>query len=296
MFEKDLSLNLRHSDSKRIHPRIFDFSDYTDFLNAYVSAYGKYSQGPYNLKNWANRLGYKSPSSLAMVLSKQRIPTVKMIISFAEDFNFTKSEKKYFEILVEIEKLKKRKKDFSQLLEEAKIMSGLSEYQKISYEQFSVVSDWHCYVIKALIGNKNFVFDIDWIFETLRKKVTRSQIKNAIENLKKVGFIEDDPIRGLRENPRKTHTGNNIPSSAIKNHHRGMLVQASQALSEQTIDNRFFQGLTINLKKKEDLSSAMKDIKNFIDEFNEKYKDDKKGDSVYQLNLQLFEHTKNLEN
>ena len=29
-------------------PQLFDFTDYADFLNAYVGAYGKYSHGPYN--------------------------------------------------------------------------------------------------------------------------------------------------------------------------------------------------------------------------------------------------------
>jgi len=72
-------MNLKKEASK---PSIFDFTDYSDFLNSYVQSYGKYSHGPYNLKNWAQRLGYKSPSSLAMVLNKQRLPTLRMVGSF----------------------------------------------------------------------------------------------------------------------------------------------------------------------------------------------------------------------
>ncbi|MCR9204151.1 MAG: DUF4423 domain-containing protein [Halobacteriovoraceae bacterium] len=295
MLENQTVTTLQREKTNKQKPRLFDFTDYADFLNAYVGAFGKYSHGPYNLKNWANRLGYKSPSSLAMVLNKQRLPTVKMIVSFSEDFNFTKSERKYFEILVEIERKKIAGKDFSELLSEANKLSGQTEYQKINYDQFSVVSDWHCYAIKALVSNPNFLYDLDWIHKALRRKITRAQIKNAIQNLKNVGLLVDDSERGLKENPTKTHTGNQVPSAAIKNHHRGMLVQAAQALDEQTVKNRMFQGLTLNVKKKDDLSKAMADIVDFVNEFNEKYRDDKAGDAVYQLNIQLFEHTKDLE-
>lgn len=295
MLENQTLKTLQREKTTKQKPRLFDFTDYADFLNAYVGAFGKYSHGPYNLKNWANRLGYKSPSSLAMVLNKQRLPTVKMIISFAEDFSFTKSEKKYFELLVEIERRKTAGKDYTELLTEANKLSGQTEYQKINYDQFSVVSDWHCYAIKSLVSNKHFLNDEDWMFKALRRKVSKAQIKNAIQNLKNVGLLTDDPIKGLKENPTKTHTGNQVPSAAIKNHHRGMLVQAAQALDEQTVQNRMFQGLTLNLKKSEDLPKAMADIADFVNEFNEKYRDDREGDAVYQLNIQLFEHTKDLE-
>ncbi len=276
-------------------PNLFDFTDYVDFLNSYVNAYGKYSHGPYNLKNWAQRLGYRSPSSLAMVLNKTRLPTTKMIVSFAEDFNFTQGERKYFEILVEIEKRKGNGKDIMPLMEEATRISGKNEYQKISYEQFALVSDWYCYAVKALISRKDFIYDLDWMHRALRRKVTPAQIKSAIYNLKSVGLIEDDPERGLREATKRTHTGNGIPSAAIKNHHRGMLFQASQAIDEQDVNNRMFQGLTLNISKQEQLDEAMKDIANFVQDFNSKYRNDFEGDAVYQLNVQFFELSKEVE-
>lgn len=280
---------------EKTKPNLFDFTDYVDFLNAYVSAYGKYGHGPYNLKNWANRLGYRSPSSLAMVLNRSRLPTTKMIVNFAEDFSFSQAETKYFEVLVEIEKRKNNGKDIMPLLKEATSLSGKNEYQKISYEQFALVSDWYCYAVKALISRKDFVYDLDWMHRALRRKVTPGQIKSAIYNLKSVGLIEEDEERGLREATKRTHTGNGIPSAAIKNHHRGMLFQASQAIDEQSVENRMFQGLTLNISKKDQLEDAMKDIANFVQDFNSKYRNDEEGDAVYQLNVQLFELSKEVE-
>jgi uncharacterized protein (TIGR02147 family) len=230
-----------------------------------------------------------------MVLNKQRLPTLRMVGSFCDDFHLTKSEKKYFELLVEIERKKKRGSDVSGLIKEACKLSGSREYQKINLDQFSVVSDWYCYVIKRLVSNRFFANDLEWIYRSLRRKVSKPQIKAAIDNLINVGMLTSDPEKGLIDKKMKTHTGDQVPSAAIKNHHRGMLSGALDALEEQGLDNRVFQSLTLNINKKENLNNAAEDIKQFINEFNEKYSDEVSGDAVYQLNAQLFEHTLNLD-
>ena len=79
--------------------------------------------------------------------------------------------------LVEIEKNIEKGKDIQKLLEKAKSLSGKSEYQKVSLEQFSLVSDWYCYAVKALIARKDFVNDLDWMERALRRNpVTRTPI------------------------------------------------------------------------------------------------------------------------
>ncbi len=273
---------------------IFQFDDYSDFLNSYVNLFGKYTHGPYNLSNWSKRLGYKSPSSLTMVLNKQRIPPVRMVHRLAEDFKLTASETKYFVLLVEIEKLKSKGKDFTAQLREAHSISKKKKYQKIDLEQFSIVSDWYCFVIKRLVTCKNYIQDIDWIHRVLRKKVSKPQIKDALDRLQSVGLIEEVDGRFI-DPKKKLHTGDQIATAAIKNHHRGMIGQALEALEEQNVDNRIFQGLTLNMNKSENLQDAFEDIREFITEFNAKYSNESNSDSVYQLNIQLFEHTKDIE-
>lgn len=269
---------------------IFGFTDFVAFLNAKVATKGKYSQGPYNLKKWSQRLGYRSPSSLAMVLNRKRLPTSKMINLLCEDFNFNESQSRYFSTLVEIERQKDKGQDVTILMEEAKRLSGNSEYQNINYNQFNIINEWFCFPIRALTRHKNFENSLDWIAKALRNKVSKTQIKTSIEGLIKVGLIKQDPEKGLIENQQSTHTGNTIPSSAIRNHHKSMLKVAIDSIEEQTIDNRMIQGLTIafNKERKED---AFKDIAHFINEFNHKYGEVENVNSVYQLGVQFFEHT-----
>ncbi len=270
---------------------IFDFTDYSEYLNSYVNEYGKYSHGPFNLKNWAKRLGYRSASSLAMVLNKQRIPTWKMIASLSEDFKLSKNERKYFELLVDLERKKQAGEPIHEILKETHRLSGLKEYQQINFDQFVVISDWHCYVIKRLVSNKNFIDDLDWIYRALRRKVTKAKIKESIDSLISVGMLSRDDKGQLVDSNPQTHTGNQIPSAAIRNHHKGMLMRGIEAIEEQDVSSRMFQGLTLNMKKDADLESAFEDIKKFINKFNKKYSKDGAGDSVYQLSMMLYEHT-----
>jgi uncharacterized protein (TIGR02147 family) len=270
---------------------IFEFSDYADYLNSYVNRYGRYGHGPFNLKNWANRLGYRSASSLTMILNKSRLPTYKMINAFVEDFKLNRSERRYFELLVELERRKSSGQPIHELLNEIKRISGFSEYQKIDVDKFNVVSDWHCYVIKRLVSLSDFKLDVEWIFNKLRKKVSRKNIKSAIESLEKVGMLSFDSQKGFFDHEPKTHTGNDIPSSAIRHHHKGMIERSLEALEEQTIEERLFQGLTICVDKERDLNMAFEDIQKFINQFNRKYSKDGLGKSVYQLNVAFFDHT-----
>lgn len=273
---------------------VFEFSDYADFLNRYVSRYGRYGHGPYNLKNWANRLGYRSASSLTMILNKTRLPTFKMIQAFSEDFGFNKNERRYFELLVELERKKKSGQSCVELIDEIKKMSGFSEYQRINVDQFVVVSEWYCYVIKALVNLKSFKLDINWIYEILRKKVSRTQIKLAIESLEKIGMLKFDTHHGFFDGAPKTHTGNEVPSSAIRQHHQGMINRSLEALDEQTIDERFFQSMTLCIDQEVDYENATEDIQKFINTFNRKYSKNDEANSVYQMNVQFFQHTKEM--
>lgn len=278
-----------HETQEKVN--IFEHSDYSDYLNSYVNRYGRYSHGPFNLKNWANRLGYRSASSLTMILNKTRLPTYKMINAFSEDFKLNRSERRYFELLIELERRKTSGQPIHELLNEIKRISGFSEYQKIDVDKFTVVSDWYCYVIKRLVSLKSFKLDIEWIFNKLRKKVPRKEIKTAIESLEKVGMISFDSQKGFYDHEPKTHTGNDIPSSAIRHHHRGMIERSLEALEEQTIEERFFQSLTLCFDKERDLAPAFEEIQKFVNQFNRKFSKDGAGKSVYQMNIQFFDHT-----
>ena len=288
MFSKEQEKKTTNKSASKIN--IFDFSDYSDFLKVQIKT-NSLAQGRNNLKYWAGKLGYQSASSLSMVLKKQRLPSLKIILSFSESVKLNKNETKYFQLLVGLERNKQKGNDVDNILSEIKEISRSDEFQDISYDHFSMISDWHCLVIKRLVSKKGFINDVDWIYNTLRKKVSKSKITKSINTLLNLGVLAKDDQGNLIDTQKQSKIGGQLPSSAIKNHQRGMIKRSLDALDEQNVDNRIFQALTLNIEKKENLEEAFGDIQEFIHRFNKKYSKDKTGGSTYQLNVQLFEHS-----
>jgi uncharacterized protein (TIGR02147 family) len=274
--------------------KIFDFNDYRDFLISKGLPDGMYSHTSNNLKNWATRLGYRSASSLTMVLKGQRLPSEIMLDSLIDDLKLTRKEGRYLKLLVKLEKQKKEKRNTTKILKELDKISASESCFKISLQEFNTISDWYALVIKQLIDTPDFVYDYDWIYKRLRKNVSIFQIKKTIRSLIDLKLIKETDDGKLKVLKTGFVTTNDIPSSAIRNHHKGMISQSLKSVTEQTIEERHLAGNTLKIKP-EDFSEAKQAIFDFIKQFNAKYSSPDSND-LYQLNIQLFSHTDKVSN
>ena len=268
---------------------VFDFRDFKDYLNAVGFPEGNYNHQSNTLSKWAKRLGYRSPSSLTMVLKGQRLPSQEMVRTLIDDLKLQGREKEYFELLVEHDRLQKRKKSSDAVLSRLSKLSNKTEYFQMDMSQFNTISKWYYLVIKQLVSAPDFLEDIDWMVKKLKRKVTAAQVKKAIADLETLGFIRRQDGKIIKSN-QASMTTNDIPSSAIKEHHSGMMQMAAEALYEQPIEKRQISSLTFKMDPQK-LSIAKEELMNFLKDFNEKYSDERAFE-VYQLNLQLFSHTR----
>jgi len=268
---------------------VFDFRDFKDYLNAVGFPDGNYNHQSNTLTKWAKRLGYRSPSSLTMVLNGQRLPSQEMVRTLIDDLKLQGKEKEYFELLVELGRLQKRKKSSDSVLSRLNKLNNKTEYFQIDMSQFNTISKWYYLVIKQLVSAPDFIEDIDWIVKKLRRKVTAAQVKKALTDLETLGFIKRLDGKIIKSE-QATVTSNDIPSSAIKEHHTGMMQMAAEALYEQPIEKRQISSLTFKMNAQK-LVQAKEELMNFLKDFNEKYSDSLASE-VYQLNLQLFSHTR----
>lgn len=268
---------------------IFDFDSYRDFLVKAGMPDGLYSHTANNLKTWAKRLGYKSPSSLTMVMKGQRQPSLEMINALSEDLKMNMKEKQYFMLLVQLEKAKSKNKDTKEILEKISSLNPKETAISLSLKEFNAISDWYFLAIKQLISMPSFVEDEEWIHQKLRKKVPIIQIKSALETMldtKTIGRNENGRLVVLKEG---LITTNDVPSSAIKRHHFGMINRALESIEEQDVNERQITSVTMKVKE-EDIIKAKKYIFEFIKEFNERFSTSE-ADNLYQLNTQFFSHT-----
>ena len=162
----------------------------------------------------------------------------------------------------------------------------------IDLTRFSTISEWYYVAIKQLISTKDFVEDENWIYKRLRKKVTLGQIKVALKNLEDLEIIKRDEQGKLKVIKPGLITSNDVPSSAIRKHHYGMMELGMQALLEQNVEQRQINSTSLKINKN-DLPEAKKFIFDFIKEFASRFHIDESS-NIYQLNVQLFELSKEI--
>lgn len=271
---------------------IFDFTDYKAFLLKKGLPRGHYSHGHKNLNNWAKRLGYKSPSSLSMILSGERLPSEQMIKKISKDLKLTPRETRYFKLLVELEKTQKQNKDSGKIQEEIKKLNTEKNSYQIDLKNFTTISEWYYLAIKQLISTPNFIEDEQWIYKRLRKKVSIGQIRLALKDLEDLEIIKRDTTGRFQVIKPGLITSNDVPSSAIRKHHSGMIELAKTALIEQDVNERQINSTTLKVNSA-DIPEAKKFIFDFIKEFAARFNCDA-SENIYQLNVQLFELTKDI--
>jgi uncharacterized protein (TIGR02147 family) len=270
---------------------LFDFKDYREYLTKVMMPNGPYQQKGSNLSRWSKRLGHSSPSLLSMVLKGERTPSDELIEKLVVELKLNRSEANFLKLKVKIERLERKGKSTEDLREEIdNLIKSVSKVKRsvVGLSAFESIAQWYCVVIKQLIDVGDFVEDLEWICRRLRNKIRPHQAKKAIEHLESLGTIARDD-QGKLYVVHAITTPTEIPSPAIVQHHLGMMERAKEAIEEQLVTERCFRSVTLKAKS-EDLPKIKKEISDFIEMINDKYAADE-ARSVYQLNIQYFEHT-----
>ncbi|MCC7403324.1 MAG: TIGR02147 family protein [Bdellovibrionales bacterium] len=265
---------------------IFAFADFREYLKAAGLPDGPYSHQHNNLSRWAKRLGYRSPSSLAMVLNGQRLPSAEMIHALCQDLRLDPTEREYLNTLILLEKAKRRGRDPGALLERIASLAHPSTQPSLTLEQFRLVADWYFLAIKNLAALADFEENPNWIRRRLRNKVTTPQIEYALKTLENLGLLRRDSSGVLRPNGEPWNTGQECPSAAVRRHHGGMIQRALEAIEEQEPAERHLLGLSMRLSPPR-LNEAKTRLHEFVESFNRDFFEPD-GTEIYQLNLQLF--------
>ncbi len=269
-----------------------NFENFQDYFKYRLKSemHSSSGQKKSSLEKLAKQLGYNSASSLSMIFTGERLPSNDFLDAIFEHWHLNGEESQYLRSIVQLEKLKRKGKATTQVLARLDRFKKLTTTHKLSIKQFSVMSEWYHLVIKTLVSTADFIEDHNWIIKRLRKKVTNSQITKSIETLLELGLIERDANGFLKHSSHIIETSHELPSEAIREHHKGMMQRAIEAIDEQDVLNRHFNSVTLKLDQKY-LPEAKERILNFVKDFNSRYFTEG-AEQVYQLNVQLFEHTK----
>src|SRR5438270_7004452 len=95
---------------------IFQFKDYQAYFQHLRSARVAAGKRRLTYRDWARRIGYRSPRGIAMVFKGQRLPSAEMVARLASDLKLSAPERKYLTLLVRLDRLKRRGKDVREVL------------------------------------------------------------------------------------------------------------------------------------------------------------------------------------
>jgi uncharacterized protein (TIGR02147 family) len=269
--------------------KTYNFDLFKDFFEYHLRAKNTDADGRKidTLHSLAKKLGYNSPSTLSMISSGERLPSRELLEALLDAWTISPTERERIRLKVEIEKKSRKGKNHAHLISE---FNRLTPYHKIDLKNYNLVQDWFVLIIKLLISTPGFVEDPQAISLKLRKKVTPAQVKKTLALLTETGLVARDPITGqLRVQQDRTITSNDIPSEAIRENHKGMIRRALESVEEQSITQRHLNSLALQFDM-EKMAEAKKRILDFVTQFNDEFHSEK-SDQIYQLNVQLFEHT-----
>ncbi len=270
---------------------VFDFSDYRSFLRASQRKHPA-TKRAITLEDWAKRLAYKSPRSIAMVIKGQRIPSRDLVEAFARDLSLDTARKRYFELLILRDKHEQEGTRLDNIQQELEALNHKKlNHRMVDEKKFSAISDWHYLVLRTLVDLPDFQENSQWIAKKLRNKITPEHARKAIDDLVRFGHLMRHQGTGELHIQTDTSlsTQSDTPSVAIRRHHAQMMQRAVESLSEQDVANREFISSTLQIERSK-IGDAKSVLREFLDSFYKRFSSSK-GNSVYQFSLQFFEHT-----
>lgn len=271
-------------------PRIFDFSDYRSFLSAYFKDRKK--QNPaWSYQAWARLLGLKNNTSLLKILNGNREAGPEITQKLVEYFRFGSRERRYFEDLVRLSKSKTDPSLQVTLMEQLRKAHPKQEFELLDEKRFRAISEWWFYAIRQLAKHPEFNADPEWISERLEFKVQPRQIQQAIEVMKKLGLLIQDP-KSLKwkSSPTGLNTTDDVASEALKRFHEGVLSILKESIRSVHVKEREISGITLLMSERE-IPRAKEFLRKVEDDFASAFERASDGaeraDRVYQLEIAL---------
>lgn len=225
-----------------------------------------------------------------MVLSGQRLPSAEMIDRISRHFELKVSEHRYFELLVQLEKCRRKNSDPRSVIAELCRMRPDPTTANIDASSFAYIAEWYHFVIKQIIATDPKMNEPRLIVRSMRAGITEGEVRKALQTMMDLGIVSKGESGAWVVAGQRITTTQGIPDQALRKHHKGMITRALASIDESDFHNREITSITLRIDA-DRMVEAKKAIREFRDEFHRQF-ESVVSKNVYQLNFQLFEHTK----
>jgi uncharacterized protein (TIGR02147 family) len=270
-------------------PNLFDYTDYRKYLEDYQMA--AHENNPhFSHRYFAQKAGFSSSGLLANIMKGRRNLTDALIGKFAHALKLTKKEHLYFEALVRFNQassLDDKNRYYERMLQ----LSPLKA-KTVSRERHAFYARWWYSAVRELLHYHPFKGDFQDLARKLDPPITTEQAKEAIDLLEKLRMIKKDADGFYRQTASVITTGEQRERSLnIQNFQIATMDLAKFSLQRHGKDKRHISTLTLTLSPESEQRARI-EIEALQKRLLALAQEDRKVDSVYQINFQMFPLTK----
>lgn len=238
-------------------------------------------------------LAASSRGYLGLVMRGKRNLSTKTLHGFSKVLKLDDDATAYFENLVYFNQAKNEDDRSFYFLKMSKNMKGRkTKIFELLESQYHFFTKWYLVPIWNLFSLADARNDNEWIAARMRKKVTKKEIKNAIDSLKNLGLLTESNDGQLKQSePLINFSDSPFNFSAVHTFHKEMLSKAIDAIDEDTYEDRSTSCVVLTCNETK-FKSIRDDIKQFREELMAKYAtNDGDEDRVVNIAFQLFHIT-----
>lgn len=265
-------------------PQVLEYSDYRQFLKD-VYLYRKSLNKPYSYRHFAEELGLKPTNYLHLVISGKRNLSLEKLEVINENLFKKEADQKFMYHLVRL----------NHLGDDPKTDKHQKEISRLAGQHNSVLGDdheaffqnWYIPILKEIVSLKGFVSNLNWISKKIQPTVDEDLIKESLNILQRLGFIE---LKNGRWSQLKEHVSTlpEVTSNVIMDYHQEMLDLSKTALLQIEAGQRDFSAMTMSVSA-DQLDMVKEELAEFRDRLQRKLDaSSSKATDVVQLNMQLF--------
>jgi uncharacterized protein (TIGR02147 family) len=272
---------------------IFGYTNYRTYLNDHYLQ--KKSGRGFSFRAFSKAAGFSSPNFLKLVIDGKRNISLVAINKIVTALKLQGTSAQYFRILVQMNQAAtdaEKQVFFDQL----KTLTPHAHKRQLNIEAVEYLSHWIYPALREMVTLPDFSEDPHWIARRFTCPVATNEITSALNFLIKNDFLTRNAEGKLIAKDNIVISSDEVRSLAIRNYHRQMLQQSEKVLELLPLEEREFGALTVTLP--EDVLGELKQkLKNFRSEIHTwalSMASEKTADSVIQLNIQMYPHSRSL--
>jgi len=241
----------------------------------------------FSLRRFCRQSEVGSHALLVMLLNGKRKMTLKQVPAFARAFGMSSLERMYFQNLIQLDNARSdEERDLCKLwLNE---LNPIPEHKIVEIEHFQVIANWIHMAILTLAKIEGAKITPENVHALVNGKVSLAECRQAIERLLDLGLLEEKDGR-LMPTHSWVRTKDDLASKGAREYHKQVLKLATDAIEEQSVDEREFQSFALTLPR-----GRIALAKDMIRKFRHQLvtaMESEPGHEVYQCNLQFFRLT-----